>query len=189
MNPWNSRKQNLENPDWIVIDLDPQGIGFNKVIEAAQVVHQILEDWDIPNYCKTSGATGLHIYVPLAAQYNYDTARDFAQMVAMLAHQELPKTTSLERSPSKRTHQIYLDYLQNRYGQTLVAPYSARPTPEATVSAPLLWEEVKAGLLPTQFTINNILERLDEVGDLWEPVIGPGIDLKDLLNRMSEQLS
>jgi bifunctional non-homologous end joining protein LigD len=189
MNPWNSRRQNLENPDWAAIDLDPQGIGFNRVIEAAQVVHQILEDWNIPNYCKTSGATGLHIYVPLAAQYSYDTARDFAHMVAMLAHQELPKTTSLERSPSKRTHQIYLDYLQNRYGQTLVSPYSVRPTPEATVSTPLLWEEVKPGLLPTQFTINNIAERLDDVGDLWKPVMGPGVNLKKLLNRMSEQSS
>lgn len=184
LNPWNSRRQHLENPDWMVIDLDPGEIGFEKVIEAAQVVHQILDEWQVPNYCKTSGATGLHIYVPMGAKYDYEIVKNFAQVVATLAHKQLLKSTSLERSSSKRKTKIYLDYLQNRYGQTLVAPYSLRPTPEATVSTPLHWEEVKRGLKPQQFTMQNIGKRVQKEGDLWKPILGKGLDLQRLMKRL-----
>lgn len=182
MNPWNSRKQNLERPDWVVLDLDPQGIDFKKVIDAALVAHQILDDLQVPNYCKTSGKTGLHLYVPLGGKYDYDVARNFGELIADQVHRELPRTTSLLRSPSKRKNKIYLDYLQNRFGQTLVAPYSLRPTPEATVSTPLLWEEVRPGLAPTQFTLANALERIENLGDIWKPVLGAGVDLRKLVH-------
>ncbi len=184
MNPWNSRIDRLDNPDYMVMDLDPEHIGFDKVIETALVVHDILESAGIENYCKTSGATGLHIYVPMGSQYDYGMVKDFAHLIGTLVHQRTRGFTSLERSPSKRQKKIYLDYLQNRFGQTLACAYGVRPKPHATVSTPLLWNEVKPGLDPTAFTIHTIQKRLDQHGDLWQPALGKGIDLMACLKSL-----
>jgi bifunctional non-homologous end joining protein LigD len=184
INPWNSRTSNLEKPDYLVIDLDPEDIKFDKVVEAAQVVHKILDKYDVPNYCKTSGATGLHVYVPLGGKYDYELAKQFALLVATMTNSKLPKTTSLERSPKKRKKQIYLDYLQNRKGQTLAAPYSVRPKPGATVSTPLEWKEVNSKLNPSDFTMKNILKRLEKKGDLFQPILGKGVDLEKILKKL-----
>ena len=148
VNPWNSRRQNLDNPDYLVIDLDPLDIAFGEVIRAAQEVHRLFEAAEMPNYVKTSGATGLHIYVPLAAKYTYDQVREFGRLVAYLVNDRLPETTSVERSPEKRKGKIYLDFLQNRRGQTMATVYSLRPRPGAPVATPLLWEEVVPGMTP-----------------------------------------
>ncbi len=102
----------------------------------------------MPNYVKTSGATGLHIYVPLGAKYPYDQVREFGRLVAYLVNDRLPQTTSVERSPEKRKGKIYLDFLQNRRGQTMATVYSLRPRPGAPVATPLLWEEVGPGMTP-----------------------------------------
>jgi bifunctional non-homologous end joining protein LigD len=133
INPWNSRIPKLLNPDWLVIDLDPEKISFKEVVRAAQEVRKVLDELEVESYCKTSGATGLHIYVTLGAKYNYDVAKEFAELIAQLTHERLPQTTSVLRLPSKRQGKIYLDFLQNRKGQTLAAPYSARPKPGAPV--------------------------------------------------------
>jgi bifunctional non-homologous end joining protein LigD len=186
INPWNSRIPNVENPDWVVIDLDPEDISFAKVIEAAQTVHRVLDKASVANYCKTSGKTGLHIYIPLGAKYDYDLARRFAEIVANMVHGLLPNTTSVVRSPAQRMKRVYLDFLQNSRGQTLAAPYSVRPAPGAPVSTPLKWSEIKAGLDPRKFTIFNTEKRFNRVGDLWTPVIGKGIDLGDCLSRLSK---
>jgi bifunctional non-homologous end joining protein LigD len=186
INPWFSTLKNLEKPDYAVLDLDPEAIGFEKVIEVALQAHKILEQLKIPNYCKTSGATGMHIYIPLGAKYTYDHAKDFTHLIAMLVNRKLPAITSLERSPKKRQKKIYLDFLQNRKGQTLAAPYSLRPKPGATVATPLEWKEVKKGLTPQNFTIKNIFSRLKQKGDLFKPVLGKGIDLQVALKRMSK---
>jgi len=175
---WNVRQQKLHHPDWMVIDLDPEEISFDAVIETAQVVHEVLDAAKATHLCKTSGATGLHIYVPMGAQYDDDTVRNFGQLVATLVHQKLPRITSLERSPAKRKKKIYLDYLQNRFGQTLVSPFSVRPTEKASISMPLDWSEVKKGLHPSQFTIENTTERLKDAEKLWRPVLGKGVNLK-----------
>src|SRR6185437_13951691 len=137
LNPWNSRLQSLEYPDYVVIDLDPQDVPFDKVVEVAQAVKEVLHKAGAEGYCKTSGSRGLHIYIPLGAKYDYDQAKEFAHLIAMFVHQSMPDITSLERSPAKRKNKIYLDYLQNRKGQTLAAPYCLRPKPDATVSTPL----------------------------------------------------
>jgi bifunctional non-homologous end joining protein LigD len=184
INPWNSRIQKLDNPDYAIIDLDPEGIGFDRVVETAQMAHKILEQYDVPSYCKTSGATGLHIFIPLGAKYDYDLAKQFVQVLVTLVNQKLPKITSLERSPKKRQKKIYLDYLQNRHGQTLAAPYSVRPKPGATVSTPLEWDEVNKKLDPKNFTIKNIFKRIDKKGDLWKPILGKGIDIEKILQKM-----
>ncbi|MBX4211602.1 MAG: non-homologous end-joining DNA ligase [Candidatus Yanofskybacteria bacterium] len=185
LNPWNSRVKKLDNPDYVIMDFDPEDISFDFVIEAAQVVHEILEEAGIKNYCKTSGASGLHICIPLGAKYTYDQAKDLTHVIALLANEELPDTTSVERSPSKRQKKVYLDYLQNRRGQTLAAPYCVRPKPGAPVSTPLEWREVKPGLSPADFTIKNIFERIRKTGDLWKPVLGRGIDLERATKKLA----
>jgi bifunctional non-homologous end joining protein LigD len=187
LNPWHSTVQQSEHPSWCVIDLDPgDRIGFDKVIEAAQVVKQILDALGIESFPKTSGATGLHIYIPLGQRYSYEQSRQLAELIARLAHNELPDTTSIERDPQKRQDKIYLDFLQNRPIQTIAAPYSARPRPGATVSTPLHWSEVKAGLQVSRFTIYTMADRLRIEGDLFEGVLSRGIDLQKALQRMEK---
>jgi bifunctional non-homologous end joining protein LigD len=188
INPWNSRLTSLEKPDYLVIDLDPEKISFEKVVIVAQYVHKLLDKIGIPNYCKTSGATGLHIYVPLAAKYSYDHAKEFAQLIAMIINRQLPDITSIERMPAKRQRRVYLDFLQNRKGQTLAAAYSVRPKSGATVSTPLEWSEVRPGLDPAKFTIKTIFSRLSKKRDLFKPVLGKGANLALALKKI-EQLS
>jgi bifunctional non-homologous end joining protein LigD len=186
INPWNSTVKNPDKPDWVVIDLDPpkKKPEFKKVIEAALVVREILDELEVDSFCKTSGATGLHVYIPLAAKYGYDTVKIFAQLIAQKVNDKLPKTTTLNRALDQRKNRIYVDYLQNRQGQTLAAPYSARPKPGATVSTPLEWEEVNPSLSPSNFTIKNILDRIEKKGDLWKPVLGKGIDIPKIIESL-----
>jgi bifunctional non-homologous end joining protein LigD len=188
LNPWHSTTMKPENPDYCLIDLDPHEIGFDKVIEAAQAVKKLLDELKIPAWCKTSGATGLHICIPLGAKYNYDQSRQLAELIANLVNQEVPAFTSVERSPSKRRKKVYLDYLQNSKGQTVACVYSVRPKAGATVSTPLFWEEVKKGLSPSNFTIKNLFERLKSEGDIFKPVYGKGIDLRKTLATVESVL-
>ena len=188
MNPWHSRIPDIEFPDWCVIDLDPDTNTFDKVIETANMVKQVLDNIGVEGYCKTSGSTGLHIYVPLGAKYTYDQSRMLAELVVTLVHNELPRFTSLERSPAKRKGKIYLDYLQNKTTQTIAAPYSLRPKPGAPVSTPLQWEEVKKGLRIKDHNINNALARVKETGDIFKPVLGKGADLKKAIKKIESLL-
>lgn len=183
INPWNSRVNHLTKPDWIVMDLDPEGVGFKGVVQVARTVKAVCDDWGITGCPKTSGKTGLHIYIPMGAKYSYDQAKNLAHLIAIEVNRREPKLTSLERMPDKRKNKIYVDFLQNREGQTLAAPYSLRPTPDATVSMPLKWEEVTPNLKPTDFDIKNALRRLEKTGDLWKPVLGKGIDLAAVLKK------
>jgi len=156
INPWNSRVKSLDNPDYLIIDIDPSDKStFEEVIEVAQVLKEILDKAGATGYPKTSGATGIHVYIPLHAAYTYEQIRAFAEALATLVQQQLPNTTTLERSLSKRKNRIYIDHLQNKRGQTLSSVYSLRPVPGASVSTPLLWKEVKKGLHPSQFNIHN----------------------------------
>jgi len=186
MNPWNSTINKLDNPDYIVMDIDPSPKNtFEQVIDVALAIKEILDEIDVKGYCKTSGSRGLHVYIPFNKKYTYDESRDFAEILASMVTEKLPDTTTLERSLSKRKkNHIYVDYLQNRIGQTLASAYSARPKPGATVSAPLEWSEVKHGLKMQDFTIKNMLKRVEEKGDLFEGVLGKGIDMKKALQRL-----
>jgi bifunctional non-homologous end joining protein LigD len=185
LNPWHSRVQTPHYPDWSVIDLDPGDISFEKVIETAIVVKKVLDSLQVVSFPKTSGSTGIHIYVPLDAKYNYEQSKQFAELVAHLVHEELPDFTSLIRNPQKRKDKIYIDYLQNRPIQTICAPYSIRPKPGATVSTPLDWSEVKKGLKMEDFTIKTIFERVQSEGDLFDGVLGPGMDLNKVLKKLA----
>ena len=183
INPWSSTIKKPDYPTWCIIDLDPDRNTFNQVIEAAMVTKQILDDMGVPSYCKTSGSTGLHIYIPLGAKYTYEQSKEFARIIVMLVHRELPKYTSLERSVKDRKGKMYLDFLQNRASATLAAPYSVRPKPGATVSMPLAWDEVKKGLKMNDFTIFNAIDRIESLGDLFIPVLGKGINMKEVIKK------
>jgi DNA ligase D len=186
MNPWNSVTGHLDKPDYFVIDIDPsEKNNFEQVIEVAKATKDVMDQLNIVGYCKTSGASGMHIYIPCNKKYKYDTVRDFAKILATMIHERLPKFTTLERSLAKRKkNEIYIDYLQNSRGQTLASAYSVRPKPGATVSAPLDWSEVKPGLHPSKFTIKNILKRVEARGDLFKGVLGKGINMPAIVRRM-----
>lgn len=183
MNPWFSRVQNPDYPDYCVIDLDPDKNTFDQVIEAALVVKKILDAIDVPAYCKTSGSTGMHIYIPLGAAYTYDQSQMFARIIVNIVHREIPEFTTLERMISNRKGKMYLDFLQNRPGATIACPYSLRPKPGATVSTPLHWEEVKPGLKMRDFHMFNVPERLKREGDLFHDVLKKGINLEETIKK------
>lgn len=186
MNPWSSTIHKPDNPTWCLLDLDPDKSNtFEQVIEVANAIHAFLEGIAVPSYCKTSGSTGLHIYIPLGAKYTYDQSQLFARWVASEVDSTLD-FTSVERMTNKRRGKVYIDFLQNRPSATLAAPYSLRPKPHATVSMPLHWEEVKKGLKLSDFTIDNALHRIRSEGDIFKAVLGKGINLKNLLKDLEK---
>jgi bifunctional non-homologous end joining protein LigD len=189
MNPWFSRAQSLDNPDYCVIDLDPDKQHFDQVIQAAQEVKKVLDAIDVPSFPKTSGSTGMHIYIPLGAKYTYEQSQLFANIIAKLVHEQIPGFTTLERMIANRKGKMYLDFLQNRPGATIAGVYSLRPKPGATVSMPVTWDEVKPGLTMRDFTIHNAVGRLKETGDLFSGVLGKGIDLMETLKRAQNLFS
>lgn len=186
MNPWNSSLPDLEHPDYLVLDLDPSKKNtFDDVIETALQVNEVLKSIKIKGYCKTSGSTGIHVYIPMGGKYDFDQVKDFAHILMKQVNEKLPELTTLERSLQKRDNKkIYLDYLQNRTGQTLASAYSLRPKQGASVSMPLDWDELKPGVKPTDFNIDNALERIKEKGDLFKPVLGKGIDMMKALEAL-----
>jgi len=167
LNPWLSRVPHLDHLDYTVIDIDPDEQGYDDVVKVALAVRAVLDRIGATGFCKTSGATGLHIYVPLTPGCDYASGRLLAEAICKIIEGQLPDLTTTERIPSRRRGRIYLDYMQNRSGQTLAAPYCVRPRPGAPVSAPLLWDEVRRGLSPGAFTIKTMPERLARLGDLW----------------------
>lgn len=188
LNPWSSRIQKPDNPDWCIIDLDPDKQSFDQVIETANVTRQVLSIAGIEGYCKTSGSTGLHIYIPLGSKYSYEDSREFGRLIATIVNEQLPKFTSIERMISNRKGKLYIDFLQNRPGATLAAAYSLRPKPGATVSMPLHWDEVKKGLKMKDFTIHNAVARLSQTGDIFKPVLGKGINMQQALKKLLKEV-
>ncbi|WP_293894445.1 DNA ligase D [Flavobacterium sp.] len=183
MNPWFSTIQHPDAPDYCVIDLDPDKNTFDQVIVAAQEVKKILDAIGIPGYPKTSGSTGIHIYIPLGAKYTYEQSRLFGKLIVSLVHAQLPEFTSLERIIKNRNGKMYLDFLQNRPGATIAGPYSLRPKPGATVSMPLHWDEVKKGLQMKDFTIKNAVVRIREQGDIFKGTLQKGIDMEKAVHK------
>jgi bifunctional non-homologous end joining protein LigD len=184
MNPWFSRVQSPDNPDYCIIDLDPDKQHFDQVIQAALEVKKVLDAISVPSFPKTSGSTGMHIYIPLGAQYTYDQSQLFANIIVKLVQKQIPDFTTLERMISNRKGKMYLDFLQNRPGATIAGVYSLRPKPGATVSMPVTWDEVRPGLTMRDFTIHNAIDRLKETGDLFTGVLGAGIDLVKTLEKV-----
>jgi bifunctional non-homologous end joining protein LigD len=182
INPWSSRVNKKDYPDYLIIDLDPNGVDFKEVITTARIIKTMLDKAKIEGFIKTSGKTGLHIFIPLGAKYTFEQTKLFAELLARAASYKLPHTTSVVRDPKKREKKVYIDFLQNRIGQTIAAPYSVRPVPGACVSTPLHWEELHEGLKPTDFTIKNIFKRLASKGDIWKKLLNhKGINMRKSL--------
>jgi bifunctional non-homologous end joining protein LigD len=188
INPWSSRTTKPEYPDWMVIDLDPGNNTLDELILVTREVKKVLDMSCEHSYVKTSGKTGIHIFIPLGGKYDFKQIRSFSELLVKIVHGRLPEITSIERSPAKRKNKIYLDYLQNSLGQTLAAPYSLRPTKEATVSTPLSWSEVKKGLDPKKFTLKTIFKRLEKHGDLWRGILEDQVDLKKAIKCLEKEL-
>lgn len=185
MNPWNSTRRKPDHPTYVVIDIDPSDHNtFSQVVDTALAATQILEKAGAIFYLKTSGATGLHIYIPLGARYEYETAKDFAHVIAMLTNELVPGFTTLERSLKKRGDRIYIDYLQNSKGQTLASAYSVRPVKGARVSAPISMKELNHRLSPEQFNIFNMEKRLEKMGDIFSMVLGKGNNIRNCLRNL-----
>ncbi len=178
INPWLSSYKTPDNPDFVVIDIDPHDVPFTEAVEVALKTKEIFDRMSLDAFVKTSGSKGLHIYCYVGAKYDYDFSKLFAEYVANLIHNELPETTSVERSPAKRKNKTYIDFLQNRRGQTIACPYSVRPKPGATVSAPLHWHEVNNNLKLSDYTIHNMRERVKAIDDPWKSLTKNKADLK-----------
>jgi len=183
MNPWFSTIKHPDNPDYCVIDLDPDNNTFDQVIEAAQEVKKVLDAIEIPGFVKTSGSTGIHIYIPLGAKYSYDQSQMFGKLIVSIVHDQLSEFTSMERQIKNRDGKMYLDFLQNRPGATIACPYSLRPKIGATVSMPLHWEEVRKGLAMKDFNISNAIARIKSEGDIFKGSLQKGIDMTKALSK------
>jgi bifunctional non-homologous end joining protein LigD len=177
---WSSRGASLEEPDWILFDLDPaKGKGIEQAIEAAGVMRRVLETLELPSVPKTSGKRGIHVFVPLAAGYTHEEVAEFACSIAEAVSAKVPGMT-VERSLSSRRGRLYLDCMQNGYGKTVVAPYSPRAIDGAPVSAPLEWSEITKKLDPKKFDIRTMPNRLAKVGDLFAKVFENRVKLPKL---------
>ena len=184
INVWSSSLPHLDAPDYVVLDFDPLETSFGAAVEAVRAAKEVLDEMELPAYCKTSGATGLHVYIPLRPRYGYDQSRELARLICLVVNRRHPDLTSLERSPGKRRGRIYLDYLQNRKGATMAAPYALRPVPGATVSTPLDWREVTARLDPADFDIRTAPRRAARRPDPWRNFFQDRVDLARALARI-----
>ncbi|MCW5982341.1 MAG: DNA ligase D [Bryobacteraceae bacterium] len=168
-NPWSSRADNLERPDYVFFDLDPTGdTPYATVVKLARAVMKVMDRIGCTVFLKTSGASGMHIYLPLEPVYTYEHVRTFAEIIARLIEAQAPDLLTFERATSKRKEgRIYFDFSQNAYGRPLASVYSVRPVAAATVSAPISPAELKPSLTPKRFTLSNLPARLEKTGDLW----------------------
>ena len=168
-NPWSSRYADLEHPDYFFFDLDPsEGTDFSVVVTIARVLHEKLEELRLVSFLKTSGATGIHLYIPVEPVYTYEQLRTFAEIVARTVTAEHSNLVTNERSVARRpAGRVLIDVQQNALGRPLAAPYAVRAFPQAPVSTPLLPRELRPGLRPASLNIKTVFARLKEKGDLW----------------------
>jgi bifunctional non-homologous end joining protein LigD len=185
-NPWMSRFESLENPDFVLIDLDPYHCGFDRIVETAQLVREKLELIGLQGYPKTTGGDGMHVYIPLEPHYTYAQSRAFAEILARwLASERSDLFTTPRTVASREKGKVYFDWMQNAEGKTISAPYVPRAYPGAPVATPLAWDEVRPGLKPQQFHIGNVLRRFERAGDLFAGVLKKPQKLDVALEKLS----
>jgi bifunctional non-homologous end joining protein LigD len=185
---WSSRLPSLDRPDWMILDLDPKGAPFSDVVKVAVELHRILDELGLPNYIKTSGATGLHLLVPLGARYTHEEARICGRLLALLGVEAAPGISTIARPVKARGGKVYIDFIQNGHGRTVVSPFSVRPLPGAPVSCPLEWREVGARLDPIHFTIKTAPARFEKLADPLAPVLSGSIDMSAAIARIEKRL-
>ncbi|MFN2532333.1 MAG: non-homologous end-joining DNA ligase [Pyrinomonadaceae bacterium] len=166
--PWHSTTKHLNKPDWMAIDLDPKQAPWENVLEVALVVKQVADEIGITAFPKTSGSSGIHVYVPLKPSTEYEKVAEFARLLAGEVVRRVPKIATVERSLAKRKReQVYVDFMQNARGKSLAAVLTARAKPKATVSMPLTWNQIQRGMKITDFTITNVPELITANGNAW----------------------
>jgi len=184
-NPWMSHTPTLDNPDFVLIDLDPQDCPYDTIVEAALLVREKLDAIGLKGYPKTTGGDGMHIYIPLEPIYSYEESRTFAEILAHLVQRDRPELFTTPRAVAKRQKgRVYFDWVQNGKSKTIAAPYVLRAYPGAPVATPLAWDEVKPGLTPAQFNIYNAPERFAKTGDLFAGVLKNLQRLEDPLHKL-----
>ena len=174
LNQWYARCDDYDRPDYVHFDLDPsEGSSFELVRECGLIVRDALETLGMKPYVKTTGSRGLHVYVPIVRGPTQDTVLTFAKTLATELTARNPKLMTLDyRVASRPKNRVLVDYKQNAWGQTLASIYSVRPKPLATVSTPLAWKEVEKGAHIDDFRLDNVRQRIANVGDLWKPLLG-----------------
>jgi bifunctional non-homologous end joining protein LigD len=186
---FSSRAAALNRPDWCILDIDPKEAPFAHVIRIARAARELCEEIGLPAYPKTTGQRGLHVLVPLGGQLDHGQSRTLGELLARVLEAELPRITTTARAIPARRGRVYLDYLQNGFGKTIVAPYAVRPRPGAPVSTPLRWSEVNDRLDPSRFTIRNALSRAERLGaDPLAPVLTVSPDLVGALERLRSRM-
>jgi bifunctional non-homologous end joining protein LigD len=186
-NPWMSRLGSLDNPDFILIDLDPQDCPYDMIVEAALLVKQMLDEIGLEGYPKTTGGRGMHVYVPVETDYSYEQTRTFAEVIARIVVRRKPELFTTPRSVAKRErNRVYFDWVQNAKSKTIAAPYVLRAYPGAPVATPLEWDEVRNGLDPRQFNIANARERFRKKGDLFAGVLKRPQKMEKALGKLEK---
>jgi bifunctional non-homologous end joining protein LigD len=186
-NPWMSRLGSLDNPDFILIDLDPQECPYDMIVEAAIMVKQVLDEIGLEGYPKTTGGRGMHVYIPVETDYAYEQTRTFAEVIARIVVRRKPELFTTPRSVAKRErNRVYFDWVQNAKSKTIAAPYVLRAYPGAPVATPLEWDEVRKGLNPHEFNIANARERFREKGDLFAGVLKRPQKMEKALGKLEK---
>jgi bifunctional non-homologous end joining protein LigD len=185
-NPWSSRVQFIERPDFVIFDLDPVDAPYAVVQQVALALKSVLDELHLRAYPKTSGASGIHVYLPILENtFSYEDVRVFAEAIARIVVQGAPEIATIERVVRKRkTGTVYVDYLQNVKGKTVASVYSPRAVPGACVSTPLKWEEFRKPLDPRDYTIANVFKRIDKFGDLFAPALSDRQDISGFLKAL-----
>ena len=185
---WSSRVGSPERPDYCILDLDPKGAPFAHVVKIARAIHALCGEIGMPDFIKTSGATGLHVLLPLGGQCTYAESRTLGEILAKVVEQDFPEIATTARMIGSRGGKVYIDYLQNGHGKTIAGPFSARPVPGATCSAPLKWNEVGGKLDPKKFTIQTLPARMKRLkDDPLAPLLSLKPDLQGALARLTRR--
>lgn len=167
--PWHSIVKHLDKPDYLMLDLDPKAAPWQNVLESALVCREVLDELGLPGLPKTSGSSGIHVYVPLKPKYDYGKIAGIAMALANEVARRAPKIATTQRSLAKRQkQQVYIDAMQNARGKTIASVFSARAKPGATISMPLTWKQVEKGVKISDFTIRNAPGLLKKNGNAWK---------------------
>jgi len=177
--PWHSTLKHLDKPDYVMLDLDPKKAPWKNVLQVALVCKEIFDEIGLKAFPKTSGSSGIHIYVPLKPKHNFGKVAGIAEALAAEVARRAPKIATIQRSLAKRQeHQVYVDAMQNARGKTIAAPFSARAKPGATVSMPLTWKEIEKGVKISDFTIQNVPALIKKNGNSWKEFFANAQQLK-----------
>jgi bifunctional non-homologous end joining protein LigD len=177
--PWHSTLKHLDKPDYLMLDLDPKKAPWENVLKVALICKEVFDELGLPAFPKTSGSSGIHVYLPLKPKHDYRKIAAIADGLAAEVARRAPKIATIQRSLAKRQkQQVYVDAMQNARGKTIAAAYSARARDEATVSMPVTWKQIEKGIRISDFTIENVPALLKKNGDIWKEFLNSQQTLK-----------